>query len=68
MFFIRGINVYYMAVPPQESGQVDFSRTAIAVGMQTRPFILDCLQQSLNGNFVVATISASPAGLNSMIM
>jgi hypothetical protein len=46
----------YMAVPPQEAGQVNFSLPAIAVGMQLNILIFDRYPQSFNKDVVVATL------------
>ena len=44
----------YMAVPPQEASQADFSFPAIAVGTQIHLLVLDSVPKPLNQDIVVA--------------
>jgi hypothetical protein len=50
----------YMAVPPQESGQADFSLPAIAVGMQVHLLVFDRAPQPLHQGVVVAALPSRP--------
>ena len=46
----------YMAVSPEESGQVDLSLPAIALGMQKHLLVLDCAPQPFHQDVVVAAL------------
>ena len=46
----------YMAVPPKEAGQVDFSLPAIVVGMQVHLLIFEGSPQSLHQDVVLGRL------------
>jgi hypothetical protein len=56
IFASQGAVWPYMAVPPQESGKIDFGLPAIAVGMQIHLLILEGCPQPLHQDVVVATL------------
>ena len=56
-FASQGAVRTYMAVPPQDAGQADFSLPAIAIGTEADFFVHDCSPKAFDEDVVVAAFS-----------